>query len=265
MIRPAEYWQAQGAIPGEYVFIQFPELEASGLAKVQSLEPCPPIAQGAGNVVTARIVTRQVSELVELEIEGGEVLTGTPLHPIWSIERQDWVELGDLEVGEHLWTDDGPVEIASTRCLTTGESVYNLEVHGHHIYQVTELGVLVHNAGLAKYRRRANGQFAMKPGPKSSKNLDSIRQSAVRKAWKEEQRRAIAKLRTSGTWNKAQLAELKKTGKVKGFVGHHMKSVSKYPKKAGDPKNIQFLSHADHLRAHGGHFNTPTHGRYIPG
>ncbi|XZE21309.1 Hint domain-containing protein [Pirellulaceae bacterium SH449] len=156
MIRPAEYWEQQGAVPGELTYVEFPELEASGLAKVTSIEPCPPIASGSGQVVTARIVTRQVAELVEIEFVGGETLTGTPQHPIWSIERQDWAELGDLEVGEHLWTEAGPIEISSTRLLSTGESVYNLEVHGHHIYQVSELGVLVHNANwLDKYRTRS--------------------------------------------------------------------------------------------------------------
>ncbi len=58
----------------------------------------------------------------------------------------DWVDLGELEAGQHLWTEGGPVEIVATRALTSGESVYNLEVHGQHIYQVTELGVLVHNS-----------------------------------------------------------------------------------------------------------------------
>ncbi len=152
MIRPAEYWQAREAVPGSYVFMEFPELEALELAKVKSLEPCPAIADGSGNIVTARIVTRQVSELIEIEVVGGETLTGTPMHPIWSVERQDWVELGELEVGEHLSTENGPVEIVATRLLTTGESVYNLEVHGHHIYQVTELGLLVHNANFRNYK-----------------------------------------------------------------------------------------------------------------
>ena len=146
MIRPAEYWASQQAAPGSMIFMEFPELEASGMAQIRSIEPCPAIAEGSGNVVTARIVTRQVSELVEIGFSDDEVLTGTPQHPIWSIERQDWVELGDLEIGEHLWTEDGPVEVQSKRLLSTAESVYNLEVHGHHIYQVGERGVLVHNA-----------------------------------------------------------------------------------------------------------------------
>jgi len=109
--------------------------------------------------VTARIVARQVSDLVELTIEGGETLTGTPQHPIWSIERKDWVELGDLEIGEHLWTEDGPVELQSTRLLSTAESVYNLEVHGNHIYQVGELGVLVHNAKVCKVKPGDKGSY----------------------------------------------------------------------------------------------------------
>jgi hypothetical protein len=68
------------------------------------------------------------------------------------VERQDWVELGDLVAGEHLWTEDGPVEILATQSLTLGESVYNLEIHRHHVYQVAELGVLVHNRGFENYR-----------------------------------------------------------------------------------------------------------------
>ncbi|XZE19121.1 polymorphic toxin-type HINT domain-containing protein [Pirellulaceae bacterium SH449] len=175
MIRPAEYWEQQGAVPGELTYVEFPELEASGLAKVTSIEPCPPIASGTGQVVTARIVTRQVAELVEIEFVGGETLAGTPQHPIWSIERQDWVELGELEVGEHLWTEAGPIEISSTRLLSTGESVYNLEVHGHHIYQVTELGVLVHNAGgIQKYNSGWIGKL-IKSGRKIP---DAIKDSA---------------------------------------------------------------------------------------
>jgi len=164
MIRPNQYWESKQATPGSLIFMEFPELEASGMAQVRSMEPCPPIAEGVGNVVTARIVTRQVSELVEIEF-GNESLTGTPQHPVWSIERQDWIDLGEIEVGEHLSTEDGPVEVQSKRLLSTAESVYNLEVHGHHIYQVGELGVLVHNPGF-KYKTRPKP--AAKRGPKTS-------------------------------------------------------------------------------------------------
>jgi hypothetical protein len=153
------------------VFIEFPELEASGLALVRAIEPCPAIASGTGQVVTARILTRQVSQLVEITIEDGSTLTGTPQHPVWSVEREDWAELGDLVAGEHLWTEDGQVEILATQPLTSGESVYNLEIHRQHVYQVAGPGVLVHNAGAASighYRRRKDGTFGKKRGPKTS-------------------------------------------------------------------------------------------------
>ena len=145
MIRPAEYWESQGATPGSYVFMEFTELESSGVALMRSIDPCPPITDGPGHVVTSRFLTRQASSLVEIEIKGGETLTGTPQHPIWIIERQDWVQLGDVFLGEHVSTESGPCEIVAKRFHSTSESVYNIEIYGEHLYQVSEVGVLVHN------------------------------------------------------------------------------------------------------------------------
>jgi hypothetical protein len=193
MIRPSWYWEQQGAIPGSYVFIEFPELEASGLALVHAIEPCPVIASGTGQVVTARILTRQVSQLVELTLEDGSTLTGTPQHPVWSVEREDWVELGDLVAGEHLRTEVGPVEILTTQPLTSGESVYNLEIHGHHVYQVAELGVLVHNAGPANYNtgafRGGWDRVFGKKGPYS--HLEDSKYVGIGKNFTDAQKRQI--------------------------------------------------------------------------
>lgn len=41
-----------------------------------------------------------------------------------------------------------------------------------------------------------------------------------------------------------------------------MKSVKGYPKLAGDPTNIQFLTTQEHLMAHGGNWRNLTHGCY---
>jgi len=68
----------------------------------------------------------------------------------------------------------------------------------------------------------------------------------------------------SRDWTADQIDELLSTGKVKGYVGHHMKSVKGYPELAGDPSNIQFLTRQEHLLAHGGNWRNITHGRYIP-
>ena len=45
-----------------------------------------------------------------------------------------------------LQSEFGPFTIASLRVHNRPTTVYNLEVHGEHVYQVGELGLLVHNA-----------------------------------------------------------------------------------------------------------------------
>ena len=91
----------------------------------------------------------------------------------------------------------------------------------------------------------------------------SERASAVRKAWKlEYENVASGGSGISRTWSKCEIDELLTNGKVKGYQGHHMKSVKGYPELAGDPHNIQFLTRSEHLRAHGGNFRNITHGRF---
>lgn len=67
----------------------------------------------------------------------------------------------------------------------------------------------------------------------------------------------------SRAWTDAEIEELLSMGKVKGYVGHHMKSVKRYPNLAGAPSNIQFLTREKHLLAHNGNWRNITHGRYI--
>ena len=91
----------------------------------------------------------------------------------------------------------------------------------------------------------------------------SERTSAVRKAWKLEYENVInGGSGISRKWNQAEITELVSTGKVKGYQGHHMKSVKGYPELAGDPHNIQFLTRREHLQAHFGNFRNITHGRF---
>lgn len=96
------------------------------------------------------------------------------------------------------------------------------------------------------------------------KELARARQSAVRHAWKEEQARVKEGLGTRD-WTPSQQKEIIERGSVKGYDGHHMKSVSEYPEYAGDPKNIQFLTETEHFEgAHQGSFHNLTNGYYDP-
>ena len=66
-------------------------------------------------------------------------------HPIWPIDRNDWVPLGELQPGEQLGAKDGHATLLSLHLLTESQPVYNIEVHGEHVYEVSHSCLLVHN------------------------------------------------------------------------------------------------------------------------
>lgn len=71
------------------------------------------------------------------------------------------------------------------------------------------------------------------------------------------------KLTGKGTyqWTDAQKAELLKTGRVKGFEGHHINNVEAHPDLAATPDNIKFVDgRIEHLQEHNGNFQNPTTG-----
>jgi len=83
--------------------LNLPELEVSGLALVTATDDCPQIADGEGSVVTARFVTREVHVVASVNVLGADgtvgTITGTTIHPVWSVDRQEWVPLAELTVG----------------------------------------------------------------------------------------------------------------------------------------------------------------------
>ena len=129
--------------------LNLPELEVSGLALVTAIDDCPPIADGEGSVVTARFVTREVHVVASVDVLGAdgtvETITGTTIHPVWSVDRQEWVPLAELADGETLQGLDGLAVVLSVSLSRVTQPVYNIEVHGEHVYQVGELGLVVHN------------------------------------------------------------------------------------------------------------------------
>jgi hypothetical protein len=151
IIRPRSWILASGLCAGRMLPLNLPELEVSGLALVTAIDDCPPIADGEGSVVTARFVTREVHVVASVDVLGAdgtvETITGTTIHPVWSVDRQSWVPLAELPDGETLQGLDGLAVVLSVSLSRVSQPVYNVEVHGEHVYQVGELGVVVHNAG----------------------------------------------------------------------------------------------------------------------
>ena len=144
-IRPREWIESLGLMKGARLDLAVPELGIDGLAEVTAVRDCPPIAEGEGRVVTGRFVTRDVANVVRITLASGSEIRATNVHPVWSINREDWVPAGKLEPGEQVDTLTGPVAVASVEQLDRHPAVYNLEVHGEHVYRIAVEGVLVHN------------------------------------------------------------------------------------------------------------------------
>jgi len=90
------------------------------------------------------------------------------------------------------------------------------------------------------------------------------RRSAVREAWKNE-RAYVREAKGTRDWSQSEQREIVAKGKADGYEGHHMKSVKDYPQYAGDPQNIQFLNHSEHINgAHKGNTQNATNGYYNP-
>ena len=149
IIRPRSWILASGLCAGRMLPLNLPELEVSGLALVTAIDDCPPIAGGEGSVVTARFVTREVHVVASVDVLGAdgtvETITGTTIHPVWSVDRQEWVPLSELAEGETLQGLDGLAVVLGVSLSRVSQPVYNIEVHGEHVYQVGELGLVVHN------------------------------------------------------------------------------------------------------------------------
>ncbi|KAA0079617.1 hypothetical protein CIW54_24135 [Paraburkholderia sp. T12-10] len=100
--------------------------------------------------------------------------------------------------------------------------------------------------------------------------LAGSRQTGINRAWRQELE--LVQATGSGTvnWTPEQIEELKSTGKVSGFTGHHINNVESNPAWAGDPRNIVFLSngpsggdHLNSLQGHRGNYQNATSGRLI--
>ncbi|QGJ69331.1 Hypothetical protein PBC10988_10050 [Planctomycetales bacterium 10988] len=147
LLRPLIWIEQTQAKVGDTVYLEMHELGAVGDAKVLSLEDCPRIAPPPGNVVTGKFVHGTDQPLVNVLVEGLTKPIGcTSNHPFWSETRQAFIEAGQLQPGETVRTlKAGKTTIVSVLPRPPTDKVYNLEVHGEHVYQVAELGVLVHN------------------------------------------------------------------------------------------------------------------------
>ena len=88
--------------------------------------------------------------------------------------------------------------------------------------------------------------------------------AGVRTAWKAEKDLVNRTGKGTKRWTKAEIKELKETGKVRGYEGHHINSVKNNPAMARNPRNIKFVKgRTEHLGEHGGNYRNQTSGNLI--
>lgn len=94
--------------------------------------------------------------------------------------------------------------------------------------------------------------------------IKSDRQAGVREAWQQEVELVNRTGQGTRQWTPDELRELRDTGKVSGYEGHHINSVNGSPELARNPDNIKFVrGRAGNLAEHGGNFRNPTSGSFI--
>jgi len=146
LLRPIGWLESCDAQVGSSIHLVVSEQGLDGLADVLAIEPCPSISSGVGRVVTGTF-THVRGGILRIRLAGlAEPLGVTSNHSIYSSDRLDFVPAGELRVGETLRNLDGDVRIESIEQLGTEERVYNLEIHGEHVFRVASSGVLVHNS-----------------------------------------------------------------------------------------------------------------------
>ena len=129
---------------GDHVYLKLKELGFEGWLRVVGIQDAPEISSGPGRVVLSTF-TRLSNDVYEVGFVGGAVLRGTGGHPLWSLDRDDWVSVRDLQVGERLQTAEGAVSVEALEKVRGLHRVYNLEVEGDHEYLVGEAGIRAHN------------------------------------------------------------------------------------------------------------------------
>jgi hypothetical protein len=146
LLRP-ESWIKRHVVAGEStMMLSVPEVGIDGLAEVVSIEPCLAIPDGQGRIVISTF-THVAPETICMYLEGlTEPIRCTPNHITWSVEHRGFIEAHELQAGNLVLCDDGVREIERVEKVAEPIRVYNIEVQGQHVYQVSALGMLVHNA-----------------------------------------------------------------------------------------------------------------------
>jgi hypothetical protein len=151
LARSPEWIEEAGVTVGATISVDLPEMGLHGPAKVVAISPCLPLPPGKGALITG-VFEHQADKILDIQFEGSDERIGvTPGHAFRSEDRQDFVLIGEFHIGERVRTRDGRVVPLTSVIPRAGPAtVYNIEVHGEHVFHVGTNSLLVHNSSVAK-------------------------------------------------------------------------------------------------------------------
>ncbi|MCZ2340409.1 MAG: hypothetical protein LC104_01275, partial [Bacteroidales bacterium] len=119
LIRSLDWLSTQGvATIGDRTVLNLVEMGVSGEFAVLAIDPCPEIPAGPGRTVTG-VFRHGWGVVYDLWVVGeSEPLGGTASHPVWSVDRNTWVPLGELRPGERVSTSNGTASVERVEYLS---------------------------------------------------------------------------------------------------------------------------------------------------
>ena len=125
LLRSLDWIEDYGAHVGGTVFLDMPEMGVEGLAEVLAIEPCPPLEEGEGRLVTGTF-KHTSGEVYDLKLASESKPIGvTATHPFWSVDRHTWVS-----AGWHRLRPDGIGELGGRGFCRAGVSVPSKRLGG---------------------------------------------------------------------------------------------------------------------------------------
>lgn len=147
ILRPLWWYREREVFVGRPLKIELPEIGIAGTARVRHIGPATIDREDpAGRFLIISKIEHQGAEVWDLDFGSGSGPMGvTTNHPLYSAERQAWIEAGKLRIGERVCTISGEVCLSGKILRAGRHTVYNLEVHRSHTFFVSPQGVLAHN------------------------------------------------------------------------------------------------------------------------
>jgi len=157
IIRRPNWWLKKNNADkiGNQVVLFLPEMGINGTAIVKKITPNQLDTrlwdeQRKGDYINRPITGKfehESDDVWNYYFQGLEEPIGTTsTHPFWSEDRQDWIPVGNLKIGEKIKAKKLITKLAKKHKIEGRQKVYNLEVYREHNFLVAKEGLLVHNS-----------------------------------------------------------------------------------------------------------------------